>query len=103
MRTRHVPTLTAPSPSKDVDALQEEIAGWRQEFATLGQERANWQCQAVEKGESAAAPGAAQRAIAALDLQKQRLIWSIRESEQTLRAVEVSLGLQQRAEVADRR
>ena len=68
MRTRsHEGPLT---PSADLNTLEVEIAGWRRELSSLSQQRG----ELIES--SASDDDVTQRAIAALDLRKQRLIWS---------------------------
>ena len=52
MRTRKPPVLAPPTPSShDVDALEQEVAGWRQELSEIGQERAELQKRAAASGE----------------------------------------------------
>ena len=76
----------ANKPTEDQQVLTErEISAWREELSALTTERSVLQREAsteTPEGE----PGPASRALAALDLRKQRLIWSIRESEQLLRS-----------------
>ena len=84
MRTRRADGLGAKA--EDAGSLEAEVSEWRHELSTLGPQRAALQEEATAGGETATAPGPALRAIAALDLRKQRLIWNIRESEQLLRS-----------------
>ena len=79
------PRTTRESESLTYEQLEQDIAAWRAELSAIGQQRAALQnrlASSCEEGEH----GAIQRAILALDMSKQRLIWSIRESEQELRA-----------------
>ena len=83
MRLRHAAPSPVPksvSSAEEVEKLEAEVSGWRTELSALGAERAALQAQ------SDADPTEVKKALAALDLRKQRLIWGIRESEQLLRA-----------------
>lgn len=84
MRTRR-PAVFSPAEPLDAAAaerLEAEVAGWRAELSTLGTERA----AILQDDAAGGGVSARQRALAELDVRKQRLIWAIRESEQNLRA-----------------
>jgi hypothetical protein len=72
--------------ARDVALLEQDITEWRVQLSEVGQQRAELQQQLAESGESLEGHGTLHRALLALDMSKQRLIWNIRESEQELRA-----------------
>ena len=77
LRTAVAETTTATDDGS-VAKLEDQITVWRTELSALGSQRAALQQQSKEaNGEQAST----QRALAALELSRQRLIWNIRESE----------------------
>ena len=79
--------------ARDVALLEQDITEWRVQLSEVGQQRTELQQQLAESGESSEGHGTLHRALLALDMSKQRLIWNIRESEQELRARRRRMGL----------
>ena len=78
LRTAAAAETTVPDDGS-VAKLEDEISAWRQQLSSLGSDRAALQQQSKEANEDQAA--STQRALATLELSRQRLIWNIRESE----------------------
>ena len=82
MRTRQ--TRQPPGDIVDVEAvaaMEKDVADWRAELLEIGSERTALHEEIKATGETSTL----QRALASLDMRKQRLIWNIRETEQDLR------------------